>query len=192
MSEDLNGINCDQRSQQERFILISFYFTQLLFILLSVPYLWWKNRLYVELAPFTELHMWLVGVGVGGFIVAMEFVLIRLLPEHHFDDGGLNQLLFARRPWWHIMLIAVMAAIGEELLFRGLVQGWIGVWGTALLFALVHTRYLKKWVLVVFVTGVGTVFGLMVEWTGHLAPAVIAHAVVDFVMGCYLRYGAKG
>lgn len=188
MNENRHEIKDNQPKDQARLILLSFIFTQLSFILLSLIFLWWRGQLYVEATPFIHLDMWLIGIGVGGLIVISEFVLIRFLPRDAFDDGGINRLLFAERPWWHILLIALMAAIGEELLFRGVLQSWLGVWGSALLFALVHTRYWKKWVLIIFVVAVGLLFGWMVEWTGYLAPAIIAHAVVDFIMGCYLRY----
>ncbi|MFC7442159.1 CPBP family intramembrane glutamic endopeptidase [Laceyella putida] len=191
MNENHNGIEDKWQNKQARLILISFYFTQMIFILLSVSFLWWKGQLYAEVIPFADAHMWLIGICAGGLIVALEFVLIRYVPQHHFDDGGINQLLFARRSWWHILFIAIVAAIGEELLFRGVVQAWVGVWGTTLLFVLVHTRYLKKWVLVAFVAAVSLLFGYIVEWTHHLAPAIIAHASVDFIMGCYLRYAVK-
>ncbi len=100
----------------------------------------------------------------------------------------------------HMVLVAlgiVVAALGEELVWRGLVrdtlvatlgrrQAWIG---SALLYAVAHLATMWKLgddmmgrnpLIVGAALAAGLVFGAMVERTGRLAPAVVAHAVVDW------------
>ncbi len=94
-----------------------------------------------------------------------------------------------------IAIIAFLAGLGEEMLFRGVIQAaataWIGgaagVWGgllvAALLFALAH---LITPAYGVFAGLIGLYFGLLWLWTGNLLTPVVAHAVYDFLALRYL------
>jgi membrane protease YdiL (CAAX protease family) len=58
-------------------------------------------------------------------------------------------------------------------------------------FVLLHTRYLKKWLLVAVVFAISAGLGWLTEWFGNITPAVIAHGLVDFVSGLFIRHKAK-
>ena len=55
-------------------------------------------------------------------MLAVDFVLSRFVSEDSMDDGGINEMLFRKRPVWHIFVIALIVSICEELLFRGAIQ----------------------------------------------------------------------
>lgn len=88
-----------------------------------------------------------------------------------------------------LALVALAAGIGEEVLFRGLVQrglaDWIGPpWGSAvglsaaaLLFGVCHWLNMTYAFLAV---GAGVYLGLLLELTGSLWTPLVAHAVYDF------------
>ena len=98
---------------------------------------------------------------------------------------------------WHLLLIAIAAGLGEELLFRGLIQvglarllpaGWSLVGSlliASLLFGLCH--YLSH-TYFVLATIAGLYFGGLMLISGSLLPAIIAHALYDFVALAYLLY----
>lgn len=83
---------------------------------------------------------------------------------------------------FNLFMIAVIPAIGEELMFRGVLlrifHQWtasthIAVWVTAILFSAIHMQFfgfLPRMVL-------GVLFGYLVVLTGSLWPAIIAHFV---------------
>ncbi len=89
------------------------------------------------------------------------------------DIGG---LLF------NLFLIAVIPAIGEELLFRGVIQRlfaeWTknkhaGIWISAILFSAMHMQFygfLPRTIL-------GALFGYMLVWSGRMWVPIIAHFV---------------
>lgn len=52
-------------------------------------------------------------------MLAVDFLLTHIVPEDSMDDGGINELLFGKRPLWHIVVISAVVAVCEELLFRG-------------------------------------------------------------------------
>lgn len=129
----------------------------------------------------------LLGGGVAVVIIALNLWAYRFLPQKYWDDGGVNQKLFAERNFFHIVLIAAVVSFSEEVLFRGVIQAYVGVFWTAVLFTLLHTRYLKQWPMFVFVFMISLLFGWLVAHTGRLWPAVISHFAVDAVMGILIQ-----
>jgi membrane protease YdiL (CAAX protease family) len=122
-------------------------------------------------------------------IVAVEIILIIWLPPDTFDDGGLNEILFRDLSVLHIGLVCLVVAVSEELLFRAVIQPGLGLWWTSILFALVHVRYLKKWVMVAVVFLISILFGWLFMKTGTVWSVVWAHFLVDFILGCFVRKG---
>lgn len=84
--------------------------------------------------------------------------------------------------WWEILAIAAFAGIGEEVLFRGVLQprcGWILA---AILFGLVHPITPTYAV----VAGLlGALLGLLQLYSGNLWAPIIAHGLYDYI-GFYL------
>jgi len=88
----------------------------------------------------------------------------------------INGLLF------NIFMVAIIPAIGEELMFRGVLMrifhkwthsGHLAVWITAILFSAIHMQFFGFFPRMFL----GVLFGYLVLWTGSLWPAIIAHFV---------------
>ena len=99
--------------------------------------------------------------------------------------------------WWELAILSAMAGIGEELLFRGLVQQGFDKWTenpllalvvSSVLFGLMHavTRTYA-----VLATLVGLYFGYLWLATGNLLVPIIAHGVYDFGALLWLISTAK-
>lgn len=85
-----------------------------------------------------------------------------------------------------LLLIAVLAGITEEVLFRGAVQDWASRWGipaavivTNVAFGLCHALSAAYFVL-------AAVAGVYLSWVAgfspqNLVPAIVAHAGYDFI-----------
>ena len=93
----------------------------------------------------------------------------------------------SRCTWYDLLILAALAGLGEELLFRGVVQPslaklspLLGVVGANLLFGAVHAVTL---VYALLATGIGFYFSWLVYGFGepNVVRAVIAHGVYDFV-----------
>jgi membrane protease YdiL (CAAX protease family) len=85
-----------------------------------------------------------------------------------------------------IVILAVASSIGEETLFRGALQPWLGVWLQAIVFALLHVGPGKRfvpWTLSAFVLGIA--FGWLAVWTENLGAPIAAHFTINFMN---LRY----
>lgn len=87
-----------------------------------------------------------------------------------------------------IVMLALTSSLGEELLFRGLLEPWLGLWLQALLFGVLHQMAgPSRWVWAAWATVVGLLFGGIFELTGSLAGPLVAHAVVNGLNLAYLR-----
>jgi hypothetical protein len=85
-----------------------------------------------------------------------------------------------------ILILALASAIGEELLFRGALMPWLGIWLQGLVFALLHVGPGKRflpWTASAFVLGVA--FGGLAQWTHNLGGPIAAHFTINFLN---LRY----
>jgi len=93
-----------------------------------------------------------------------------------------------------VLLISLSAGVGEEILFRGAIQPFLGVAVTSVLFVAVH-GYLnpKDWRLSVY----GVFMTIGIAWLGYLAEtqgllsAIIGHTIIDVYLLIYLQRSAK-
>lgn len=81
----------------------------------------------------------------------------------------------------NLTLIAILPGIGEELLFRGIVQkqlsGWLknpiaAIWISAFIFSAIHMQFEGFFPRVVL----GAILGYLYHWTNNLWVPIIAHA----------------
>lgn len=147
------------------------------------------------ISPTSELHVspraLLVGVIAAMPLVAGYLLLRRstwqpLARIHRLLLETLAPLLDRCR-WYDLFLLAVLAGVCEELLFRGVLQPWMsrqgllfGLLGSNLLFALAHLITPAYAVL----AGVaGLYFGLLMLYadSSGLLAAIVAHALYDWL-----------
>lgn len=148
-----------------------------------------KTLPFRELYHFDQLgYALLIGAGFAVLVVTIDLVLMKLLPEGYFDDGGVNERLFRDVNVWQIACIALFVAVIEEFVFRGVIQNMIGLFWSSVIFAGLHFRYLKKWLYGLLIVSISLGFGLLYEWTGSLWGMIMAHFLVDFILGVMIRY----
>lgn len=127
----------------------------------------------------------LVGLAAGLAVVGLTRVATRHFQWARDLHASFHDLLgpLAGR---EILILAAASSIGEELLFRGALQPWLGVWLQGLVFALLHVGPGKRflpWTLSALVLGLA--FGWMAAWTGSLGAPIAAHFTINFMN---LRY----
>lgn len=135
---------------------------------------------------FTEIFYY--GVLFALVLVIIEIILYNLFPKKHFNDGGINEKLFRNQSIISIFFIALTVAIAEEFLFRGVIQTAFGYLFASSLFVIVHTRYLRKPVLLFLLIGTSFLIGYLFELTDNLLVVIVFHFVVDFTLGLYIKF----
>ncbi|MFC0472935.1 lysostaphin resistance A-like protein [Halalkalibacter kiskunsagensis] len=129
----------------------------------------------------------LVGGTVAFVIVLVDVILERILPKAWMDDGGINERVFEKMSIPNIILLCLVVAVAEELLFRAVLQTAFGLVIASLLFAVIHIRYLHKPVLFINVTFVSFLLGALFYWTGNVLVTIFAHFVIDLSLGILIR-----
>lgn len=138
-------------------------------------------------APLRQLHWDLADVIVGvAAILPMLACLSFARQLRQIVTKLLGRPLSLCR-WYDLVLLAALAGFGEELLFRGVLQPWlgrihpwVGIVGANVIFGLLHA-------LTPAYAVYATVFGLYLSWlyTGfdepNLARPIIAHALYDYI-----------
>lgn len=134
----------------------------------------------------TSTSSWLVlspllGLAIAALVIALSRLVVKRYAwgrSLHRDFRHLLGPLTTRE----ILILALASSIGEELLFRGALLPWIGLWPQAIIFALLHvgpgSRFLP-WTASALVMGV--VFGWMYQYTGDLGGPIVAHFTINFV-----------
>lgn len=183
----------DLHELNDRTLLLNLYITQLLTIIIGLIIIFFQsNHQFFSMFHFQSgwaIPLW--GVLFALAVLGGDLLISRWVPKEVTDDGGINQMLFGNRPLWHIALISIIVAICEEILFRGAIQYAWGPYWTSILFAAIHIRYLQHWLMTGMVFSISYGLGWIYEQTDSLWTPIIAHFVIDFVMGCILRYSKE-
>lgn len=123
----------------------------------------------------------LIGGGIAGAVVLAGMGLYRWTEwakglEEKFAPY-MNVYAYIQIP-----LVALLSGIGEEFLFRGVLQHAIGLWPAAILFAAVHVPWEKEMIpWPIFALIMGVVFGYFVKWTGSLWGPITAHFLINMI-----------
>ena len=86
------------------------------------------------------------------------------------------------------LYLAFISALGEEILFRGTIQPYLGLLGTSLLFGLLHLGpqgLISMWTVWAVISGL--LLGWMYQDTGSLWPSLICHFLLNTISLLRLR-----
>jgi membrane protease YdiL (CAAX protease family) len=159
----------------------------------------------LPIPPWQQIHWELAGLGWG--IAACIPLLAGMFVLRGLRSGPLGRLnrvvdqfvapLFAKCTLLDFALISIVGGLGEELLFRGLIQAaltnWLGVAAgiviASLLFGLAHIITPTYAVLAALI---GVYLGWVWIAADNLLAPIVAHALYDFAALVYLTRGARG
>jgi membrane protease YdiL (CAAX protease family) len=193
MEEDLLQEPEDDRPGRDVVILFAVFFEGGL-APLSI-FLGWLFG-HPPLARFT----WSAAAALWGVVATVPLILM-FLAMMRWPIGPLSRVkrfcdeevvpLLHESTWSEIGLIAVSAGVGEEMLFRGVLQAslssWLGLrWGlglASLLFGLLHPISVPYMVIAAFL---GLYLGVVWIVGGNLLTVMVTHALYDFAALGYL------
>lgn len=162
--------------------------SQLAIVLLAVVFVHWLDvRL---LNPRVNSY---AAVAIGTVLAVFTYAAFVMI--YHFGGGFAQQLLndirrvsviFSGYSWAHFSVIAALAGVGEELLFRAFMQeylhGFIGIfWAialTSLLFGALHYLSAAYFVSTLVMS---VLFGVGYYYSGSLLMVVVWHGIYDFI-----------
>lgn len=167
------------------------FLSQGIFVLISLVT---SFILFDEMKHWYYLFAWDIdaimyyGVLPALILVVIEVILSYFIDPIHMDDGGINEKVFKDANVPMIFLIAIVVAIAEESLFRGVLQTTFGYIFASSIFVLVHFRYLKKPLLLGFLIFTSFFIGYIYLVTENLLVTITFHFLVDFLLGIFIKF----
>ena len=131
------------------------------------------------------LYELIIGLILGVFegLIAWRIIKLKILqPVRDKYQGVIGSL---RMNIGTIIMVSICAGVGEEILFRGILQSYFGIWFTAVGFVAIH-GYLNPldWRISlygVYMTLAIAVIGYLHQLYG-LSSSIIAHTMIDIVL----------
>ena len=146
---------------------------------------------------FSYDNLWIslpVGLGFGALSAGLGILLLKL-PALRLTNA-LYTSMFKELDlhWTDILFYSFCAGVGEEILFRGVLQPLLGLWFAAVLFVLLHgyisIKDWKKSIYGVFLVFVSAGFGYLFSYIDIYA-AMAAHFIFDVIMFFKLKNEAQ-
>jgi len=180
----------DPQIKPENFFKTACYFEGSLILVAMV--LGW----IADIDPFEHIHFSETAVLYGLYGTVPLFLIFLAMQQMPFNSvKQIRQILMDtlgpslyRYNWADLMILAAIAGVSEEILFRGVIQPWMeNSWGmmtglivSNLLFGLVHA---VTPLYAVLATSVGIYLGLFLDYGGerNLMMPIVIHAVYDFL-----------
>jgi len=205
IQDAMGGLNVDSSEKMINFVRSSILINHLtMFVIPGIlfTYMIYKSkwRQFLRLHRSPKAVNWFLGF----ILLLVSFPLIQYsfyinsefipLPEwartmENNTAGMIEALLATDSPFlvlFNVLIIAVVPAFGEELIFRGLLQGKImdslknpvaAIWITAILFSAFHMQFegfIPRLLL-------GALLGYLYYWTNNLWVPIIAHFLNNFL-----------
>lgn len=138
--------------------------------------------------PLAQLAYWLnLKLPLPSSLIAMEESTAEMI----------SNLLLVQEPyelWFNLLVVAVVPAIGEELIFRGIIQQklvqkmknpHIAIWLAAFIFSAIHMQFQGLFPRMLL----GGILGYLFYWTGNLWIPIVAHFLNNAfqIVGQYLH-----
>lgn len=149
-----------------------------------------------DINPFATLYFSepAIAIGVLGTVpLFILFLALQYAPQQSLLD--IKDLLLKtlapslyQRHWTDLLLLATIAGVSEEVLFRGVIQPWIaaswgltaGLWVSNIIFGLVHA-VTKMYALLVTLVGLYLSLSMTVGDENNLLTPIIIHSLYDFL-----------
>jgi uncharacterized protein len=168
-----------------RFLFTVGFFVELALVLIAAAI-----GLMVEGTPFpfsltldaTGMLWGLVGtVPLGALAFALTSPLARQWPPIQRIYEKVTEILGSALLGLGVMdllLLAAAAGIGEEVLFRGVLQTVLGIWATSIVFGLLHALTPTYFLLA---AGIGVYLGFLMQYTDNLLAPILVHWIYDSI-----------
>lgn len=209
--ETISNLKESAPTRQKNFIKAALNISHLCtFILPSLIFLWWTYRKNWKKAVNLSNAPSLANSLLGGLLLLVAFPFVQFIfslnkklplptwavEQEELINTTIQHLLYVQSTpdlLFNLLTIAILPAIGEELLFRGILQTnlekglknpHVAIWLTALIFSFIHFQFQG------FIPRVllGGLLGYLFVWNRNLWIPIIAHLIYN-ASQIFLQYG---
>ena len=150
-----------------------------------------------KLAAPTMLHF-LLGVGSACLLFIFNLLFVFCSYKFHIVNSikfkeGIVEPLSRALSFRGALYVSLLAGLGEELFFRGVLLPYTGLIFSSILFSVAHFLVeVKKYIFIASVyAGIGLLFGILFEYTGTLIVPIIFHVLYDFLAILFFKSPLK-
>ena len=167
-------------------VLVAMGVTAVLLAVISKLWLWLGNVTLLN-ARWDNTDA-LKGVALGLVVVVLSRGLYFLWPQYRACAEQYMTTIVAPLEWPDMIWLGLLPSMSEELLFRGVALGALGltplaIAATSIAFGSLHLMDLKQWPYGVWAMAIGAIFGFSLLFTGNLLVPGIAHLVANILSG---------
>ncbi len=161
-------------------------------LLLLGAKLWIGLGRVVQLPLVWDPDLALTGVGLGLGLTLLSHLLYRIWSPYRTSADHYLELVIRPLITPDLVWIALLPALSEELLFRGVMLPYFGldpagVLITAAIFGALHWGGLGQWPYALVASGIGICFGGVAVLTQNLLVPLVAHAVINLLSALIWR-----
>ena len=159
---------------------------------------WWCSRL-LDLPPRwgDPIRDGSIGIVVALGLAVANYLLLTRAPGTWVVNGVRSAYretivpLFGGLHPAGAIVIGAAAGLGEEWLFRGILQPLVGLIASSVVFGVAHVGGRRMLAFGAWATGMGLVMGGLAIATGGLIAPIVAHGLYDMLALEYIRRGAQ-
>lgn len=187
----LGSLDPNSPLKRAQFLRLAAWFTLALWVLTAALSLLFSHLSQLDLwrgLGLAGLFSWQSVLGaLGGLVVGLivAWMVMYWRPLEAIVERLSGLLDWETLTAQDYVIISLLAALGEEPLFRGVIQPLAGLVPTAVLFGLLHATSVAHIVLA-FLLGLG--LGWLYQWSGSLWPPILAHLMIDLATGLLLAH----
>ncbi|WP_053094188.1 CPBP family intramembrane glutamic endopeptidase [Cellvibrio sp. pealriver] len=152
-------------------------------------FLLWLLEIQLPTSAISSAQAIAVGTLLALLTLAVFGVIYRIggwFAQSLLNDIRRVSVIFNGRSWWHLALVAVFAGVGEELLFRGVLQLWLNQYCSitvailivSIVFGLLHYLSHAYFICTVLMS---IAFGVGYYFTDSMLMVMVWHGVYDFM-----------
>ncbi len=154
----------------------------------TIEWQWWGFSPAIDLLLALTAALLTYGILYMGYLYGGRFAANLLV------DVQKITVHFNGYSWFKIGCVALLAGVGEELLFRVALQSWLtnyvpvylAIFAPALVFGLLH---FLSWSYFIAATLMGLVFGIAYHFTQSVMLVIAWHAIYDLIaLGVIVKY----
>lgn len=175
----------------KRLLFINIILSQGILALLIILLLWFvvPEISLQTILEINESKLFVLSWGIGSvLLLTLQFFFHKYISKDRMVDE-INTLLINTFSLPELLGIFFFGALAEEILFRGIIQPYWGIWLTSLLFTIIHFRYLRKIVLLIEVYLMGIILGFSYLVTETIWVPVLCHLSVNFITAFLIKRG---
>lgn len=172
--------------------------TQGLILVVPLLYLWYLKADYKKVLSFKKpqvthlLGAFVTWIGTYSIVMGVSFLLMPFMKESVEGLDGMAEM-FIKQPIWALaIVVALMPAVGEELMFRGFIYGSLkdkmknmtAILITSAIFGIYHMSLIKFFTTFIL----GAMFAMVVSETGCIFCSMLMHFSNNFVSVLLTKY----